>query len=171
MFPSPSIRARSRAISLLTASLSTVSGWLQLYADPRHAQHGGSEQLPIVAHDVQFEACRGRGATRSLPVTKGEMMRESLKHRAPLPCECFTLKCAFLETHRRLSNNSSHMQSSIRFTRFFLAFYFFIFSLFCSFLHFLIFSCFSFLFSFFPKKKFLLFLFLVFLSNIFYCWR
>ena len=73
-------------------------------------------QLPIVAHDVQFEACRGRGATRSLPVTKGEMMRESLKHRAPIPCECFILKCAFLETHRRLSNNSFHMQSSVRFT-------------------------------------------------------
>ena len=58
----------------------------------------------------------GRGATRSLPVTKGEMMRESLEHRAPLPCECFILKCAFLETLRRLLNNSSHMQSSIRFT-------------------------------------------------------
>ena len=36
-------------------------------------------------------------------------MRESLKHRAPLPCECFILKCAFLETHRRLSNNSSRI--------------------------------------------------------------
>ena len=44
-------------------------------------------------------------------------MRESLKHAAPLPCECFILKCAFLEILRRLSNNSFHMQSSIRFTQ------------------------------------------------------
>ena len=32
-------------------------------------------------------------------------------HAAPLPCECFILKCAFLEILRRLSNNSFHMQS------------------------------------------------------------
>ena len=31
-------------------------------------------------------------------------------------CECFIIKCAFLEILRRLSNNSFHMQSSIRFT-------------------------------------------------------
>ena len=47
----------------------------------------------------------------------------------------------------------------------FVAFYFFIFSHFCSFLHF--FNVFHFLFSFWPTKKFLLFFFLVFLSNIF----
>ena len=44
-------------------------------------------------------------------------MRGSLNHAAPLPCECFILKCAFLEILRRLSNNSFHMQSSIRFTQ------------------------------------------------------
>ena len=51
-------------------------------------------------------------------------------------------------------------------------FLFFIFSLFLfssSFFDF--FNVFRFLFSFFPKKKFLLFFFLVFLSNIFYNWR
>ena len=44
-------------------------------------------------------------------------MRGSLNHAAPLPCECFILKCAFLEILRKLSNNSFHMQSSIRFTQ------------------------------------------------------
>ena len=46
---------------------------------------------------------------------------------------------------------------------FFLAFYVSNFFGFFSFLHFL--------FSFFPKKKFLIFFFLVFLSNILFCWR
>ena len=145
-----------------------MSGWLQLYADPRHVQHVGSEQLPIVAHDVQFEACRERGATLSLPVTKGEMMRGSLNHTAPLPCECFILKCAFLEILRRLSNNSFHMQSSIRFTHFafFHIFQFFIFLHFLS-LSFIVFHClslsfiifhylsFSFIFFHFPSFSFI----------------
>ena len=53
----------------------------------------------------------------------------------------------------------------------FSCFLFFHFFIFCSFHHFLIFIFFLFLFSFFPKKKFLLFFFLVLLSNIFNCWR
>ena len=58
-----------------------------------------------------------------------------------------------------------------RFLSVFLLFIFSFFLIFCSFLHFLIFNVFHFLFSFFPKKKFVLVFFLVFLSNIFYCWR
>ena len=49
--------------------------------------------------------------------------------------------------------------------------YFHFFYIFCSFLHFLNFFCFSFSFFIFPKKKVVLFFFLVFLSNIFSCWR
>ena len=53
---------------------------------------------------------------------------------------------------------------------FFLAFYIFSHFLFISsFFDFL--NVFHFLFSFFPKEKFLLFFFLVFLSHIFHCWR
>ena len=61
------------------------------------------------------------------------------------------------------------------FSRFFCLFSCFFFFQFLSFfVHFFIFwflNVFHFLFSFFPKKKFLLFFFLVFLSNILYCWR
>ena len=56
------------------------------------------------------------------------------------------------------------------FCLFFLLFFYF----FSFFVHFFIFDFlmfFIFFFSFFPKKKFLLLFFLVFLSNIFYCWR
>ena len=110
----PSKISRNQSVDRVPLNLCQVgSSFTQTRATFNTAVLRSFRSLPTMSSSRH---AGGRGATRSLPVTKGEMMCESLKHRAPLPCECFILKCAFLETLRRLSNNSFHMQSSVRFT-------------------------------------------------------